>query len=136
MSDQSSDPASLIQELAKEIFTGMAASAGPGYWDWNPLAQTAFNAAQAFYSMAASATQPQSSVQTTDGAPAAADSTLAAADSAPAAADGTLAAAPAAADSTPAAPAADPAAAPAAAAADSGPTPRYSYPTSAPAPTS
>lgn len=37
-----------ITEHAKAIFTAFATDAGPDYWDWQPLAIRAFEAAEVF----------------------------------------------------------------------------------------
>jgi hypothetical protein len=59
-------PADQLNELAKEIFVGLAIEAGPQNWDWNPIAQGAFNAATSFFAAQAQASQPQTSVPSTD----------------------------------------------------------------------
>jgi hypothetical protein len=37
-----------LQYYAAEIFAHLAAEAGPNWWDWEPIANKAFEAAEAF----------------------------------------------------------------------------------------
>jgi hypothetical protein len=94
-----------VNELAQDIFVGMAVSAGPDNWEWDEMAQSAINAAGRFVVIQ----QQQSAPAPTDST---ATSTSAAASPAP---DPTATPAPSTPDptATPAPP--DPTATPAAA---------------------
>lgn len=48
------------KEFARELFVGLVQAAGPGEWDWQKIAQKAFDAAEAFEVIAIQ--RPQQSV--------------------------------------------------------------------------
>ena len=63
------DDADKLLDLAKSIFISMAGELGVLYWDWEPVAAKAFEAAKEFTDYAQEQLNPQQSVPAPDDGP-------------------------------------------------------------------